>query len=105
MPEAGSAGGRPEMRRMNCDDRLEAGLRVGDEVDFLMCVKIRQAPGRRHVVEMSDVAEMSKMGRSRGLEPPTPGTTNQCSNQLSYDRHRNASENHPLRRLLRAGAT
>src|SRR5260221_10922811 len=27
------------------------------------------------------------MGRSRGLEPPTPGTTNQCSNQLSYDRH------------------
>src|SRR5436309_2562376 len=31
------------------------------------------------------------MGRSRGLEPPTPGTTNQCSNQLSYDRHGNAS--------------
>ena len=27
------------------------------------------------------------MGRPRGLEPPTPGTTNQCSNQLSYDRH------------------
>src|SRR5260370_31507341 len=32
-------------------------------------------------------AGMRKMGRSRGLEPPTPGTTNQCSNQLSYDRH------------------
>src|SRR3954452_7888083 len=32
------------------------------------------------------------MGRSRGLEPPTPGTTNQCSNQLSYDRHGNASK-------------
>ena len=31
------------------------------------------------------------MGRSRGLEPPTLGTTNRCSNQLSYDRHRNAS--------------
>src|SRR3954452_1663128 len=30
---------------------------------------------------------MTKMGRPRGLEPPTPGTTNQCSNQLSYDRH------------------
>src|SRR5881275_298878 len=28
-----------------------------------------------------------KMGRSRGLEPPTLGTTNRCSNQLSYDRH------------------
>src|SRR3982751_1544134 len=32
------------------------------------------------------------MGRPRGLEPPTPGTTNQCSNQLSYDRHGNASQ-------------
>jgi RHS repeat-associated protein len=32
------------------------------------------------------------MGRSRGLEPPTPGTTNQCSNQLSYDRHGNAPD-------------
>ena len=28
------------------------------------------------------------MGRSRGLEPPTLGTTNRCSNQLSYDRLR-----------------
>jgi diadenosine tetraphosphate (Ap4A) HIT family hydrolase len=32
------------------------------------------------------------MGRSRGLEPPTLGTTNRCSNQLSYDRLRNASQ-------------
>ena len=28
-----------------------------------------------------------KMGRPTGLEPATPGTTNRCSNQLSYDRH------------------
>lgn len=28
------------------------------------------------------------MGRLRGLEPPTSGTTNRCSNQLSYNRHR-----------------
>ena len=27
------------------------------------------------------------MGRPRGSEPPTSGTTNQRSNQLSYDRH------------------
>src|SRR5206468_9639139 len=39
------------------------------------------------------------MGRPRGLEPPTPGTTNQCSNQLSYDRHGNASGNHLLLRF------
>ncbi len=26
------------------------------------------------------------LGRSTGLEPATPGTTNQCSDQLSYDR-------------------
>ena len=46
------------------------------------------------------------MGRSRGLEPPTPGTTNQCSNQLSYDRHGAFREAVPLpaRRHLRGGA-
>ena len=27
------------------------------------------------------------MGRPTGLEPATLGTTNRCSNQLSYDRH------------------
>ena len=27
------------------------------------------------------------MGRQTGFEPATPGTTNQCSNQLSYYRH------------------
>lgn len=30
------------------------------------------------------------MGRSTGLEPATLGTTNRCSNQLSYDRREKA---------------
>ena len=45
------------------------------------------------------------MGRPRGLEPPTPGTTNQCSNQLSYDRHGFPKERSLGRaRHLRGGA-
>jgi hypothetical protein len=44
------------------------------------------------------------MGRSRGLEPPTPGTTNQCSNQLSYDRH-GFGEERFLGRRRHLGAT
>src|SRR5947207_3561681 len=44
------------------------------------------------------------MGRSRGLEPPTLGTTNRCSNQLSYDRHRNALRSRPLLRFPSAPA-
>src|SRR4029079_3949583 len=39
-----------------------------------------------------------EMGRSRGLEPPTPGTTNKCSNQLSYDRHGAGRERFPCPR-------
>jgi type II secretory pathway component GspD/PulD (secretin) len=34
------------------------------------------------------------MGRSTGLEPATSGTTIQCSNQLSYDRHRITMQKH-----------
>ena len=32
--------------------------------------------------------EVFHMGRMIGFEPTTPGTTNRCSNQLSYIRHR-----------------
>ncbi len=32
-----------------------------------------------------------KMGRSTRFELATPGTTIQCSNQLSYDRHRKSN--------------
>lgn len=31
-------------------------------------------------------ASEEQMGRSTGLEPATLGSTNRCSNQLSYDR-------------------
>ena len=44
------------------------------------------------------------MGRPRGLEPPTPGTTNQCSNQLSYDRHGSDKKRLPLPRAPLRGA-
>ena len=33
-------------------------------------------------------ASRQELGRVRGIEPPTPGTTNRCSNQLSYTRRK-----------------
>src|SRR3990170_8902239 len=36
---------------------------------------------------ISIFVEEQPVGRSTGLEPATLGTTNRCSNQLSYDRH------------------
>ena len=48
MPEAGAAGGGAEMARMDRDDRPEAGIAVGDEVDELMRVEIGIIPERIH---------------------------------------------------------
>ena len=70
---------------MDCNDGFKPAFLIGDEVNLFVRVEVRQAPGRGHVLRVSDADR--EMGRSRGLEPPTPGTTNQCSNQLSYDRH------------------
>lgn len=42
-----------------------------------------------------------KRGRSTGLEPATSGTTIQCSNQLSYDRHKIEPESLLEERILR----
>src|SRR4029450_3676317 len=44
-----------------------------------------------------------RMGRSTGLEPATLGTTNRCSNQLSYDRHECVPKDHRIGCLGRAG--
>ena len=97
MPEAGAAGRGAEVGRMDGDDRPQAALLVGDEMHVFVRVEIGQAPGRGHGVECP-VLRKRKMGRSRGLEPPTPGTTNQCSNQLSYDRHGASWERFPCPR-------
>src|SRR5690242_3506947 len=74
MPEARAARSGPEVGRVDGDDRLEAALLVGDEMKLLMRVEIGKAPGRRHVVGRSALL-VDEVGRSRGLEPPTPGTT------------------------------
>ena len=72
---------------MDRDDRLQPALLVGDEMQRFVRVEIGQAPRRVHRSPNSPVRAIGKMGRSTGLEPATLGTTNRCSNQLSYDRH------------------
>jgi hypothetical protein len=44
MPHAGAAGPRAEMGGMDGDDRFEARLRVGYEMDELMLVEIGKIP-------------------------------------------------------------
>src|SRR4051794_6934002 len=64
-------------------------------VEFSGAVKVNRVfgvPAKSHFAGYSGSPQSttlwgSEVGRPRGLEPPTPGTTNQCSNQLSYDRH------------------
>ena len=96
MPEARAAGRRAEVGRVDGDDRPEAARRVVDEVQAFMRVEIGEAPGRGHVVGKSALLP-EKMGRPTGLEPATLGTTNRCSNQLSYDRHRALAGSFPGR--------
>src|SRR6476646_729108 len=86
MPETRAARRRPQMRRMDADHRLQAARRVAEKVHALVRVEIGKIPDRRHRVQILELPE--EMGRTRGLEPPTLGTTNRCSNQLSYDRRR-----------------
>src|SRR3546814_18090798 len=40
----------------------------------------------------SSKGTLAGMGRPTGLEPATPGTTNQCSNRLSSGRHAHQAE-------------
>ena len=54
--------------------------------DFLVRVEIGKIPERVHR-RCRILFSLARMGRPTGLEPATLGTTNRCSNQLSYDRH------------------
>ncbi len=40
MPEARAAGGRPQVGRVDADDRLEAAFLIVDEVDDLVAVEV-----------------------------------------------------------------
>ena len=89
MPHPRAARGGPEVGRMHRDDRAQPALRVGDEMKRFVRVEVGVAPGSGHAMQAPVDAggKTEKMGRSTGLEPATLGTTNRCSNQLSYDRH------------------
>ena len=63
---------------------------VGDEMKRFVRVEVGVAPRSGHGLQApvdAETKDRKKMGRSTGLEPATLGTTNRCSNQLSYDRH------------------
>ena len=81
-----AARGRSEMGRVHRDDCAQAALFIGDEMQRFMRVEIGVAPRGVHG-SPNHLFGQGKLGRSTGLEPATLGTTNRCSNQLSYDRH------------------
>ena len=54
---------------MKGDDRFQAALLVGDEMHFFVRVEIGQAPGRRHVVEMSGIKNGKEWGDRGDLNP------------------------------------
>src|SRR3546814_5618597 len=88
---------------MHSNDGRQACGRITKKVNPFMIVEIGQVPERRHddnpphqklrgvamvpIVNGYAGSIIWENGRPRGFEPPTSGTTNQRSNQLSYDRH------------------
>ena len=95
VPETHPAGRRAELGRMDCDDCAQPRLAVAEQMDALMVVEIGEAPVGDHALHSCGRCRTSmcrarslgeEMGRMTGLEPATLGTTNRCSNQLSYNR-------------------
>src|SRR6185436_18187221 len=71
---------------MHRDDCAQPALLIGDKMKRFVRIEIGIAPRGVHG-SPNRLPGNGILGRSTGLEPATPGTTNRCSNQLSYDRH------------------
>ena len=61
---------------------------TGEQFTIKKMIKSIKKLVSSHKQKASLFREAFYMGRMIGFEPTTPGTTNRCSNQLSYIRHR-----------------
>src|SRR3546814_17552506 len=106
MPISNPARAWPEVGRMDRGHRGQPARPIAEHMDMLVIVEIGEIPDsghgthlhvkklregvikqRRHRVtpKLRNREKGKKMGRPMGLEPTTPGTTNRCSNQQSYE--------------------
>ena len=64
--------------------RIEKTKEISIQADFLNISDISSNIEDNKKGQIINVSELSPLGWKTGLEPATPGTTIQCSNQLSY---------------------